>query len=58
MSVCYLGRISKSTAGGRYFSYLAPKLWDNLPIVSRKQTQSVQVKLEKIEYRAKVHLFQ
>ncbi len=25
-------RISKSTAGGRSFSYLAPKLWNNLPI--------------------------
>ncbi|KAI2646737.1 putative RNA-directed DNA polymerase from transposon BS [Labeo rohita] len=24
-------RISKSTAGGRSFSYLAPKLWNNLP---------------------------
>ncbi len=26
-----LPRISKSTAGGRSFSYLAPKLWNNLP---------------------------
>ncbi len=25
-------RISKSTAGGRSFSYLSPKLWNNLPI--------------------------
>ncbi len=29
-------RISKSTAGGRSFSYLAPKLWNNLPNTVRE----------------------
>jgi hypothetical protein len=27
-------RISKSTAGGRSFSYLAPKLWNSLPTIA------------------------
>ncbi len=29
-------RISKSTAGGSSFSYLAPKLWNNLPNTVRE----------------------
>ncbi|XP_052454335.1 uncharacterized protein LOC128014662 [Carassius gibelio] len=29
-------RISKSTAGGRSFSYLPPKLWNNLPNIVRQ----------------------
>ncbi len=29
-------RISKSTAGGRSFFYLAPKLWNNLPNTVRE----------------------
>ncbi len=29
-------RISQSTAGGRSFSYLAPKLWNNLPNIVRE----------------------
>ena len=29
-------RISKSTAGGRSFSYLAPKLWNSLPNIVRE----------------------
>ncbi len=39
-------RISKSTAGGRSFSYLAPKLWNNLPNTVRRQTHSVSLNLD------------
>ncbi len=38
--------ISKSTAGGRSFSYLAPKLWNNLPNTVREQTHSVSLNLD------------
>ncbi len=38
-------RISKSTAGGRSFFYLAPKLWNNLPNTFRGQTHSVSLNL-------------
>ncbi len=38
-------RISKSTAGGRSFFYLAPKLWKNLPLFGR-QTHSVSLNLD------------
>ncbi len=30
-----ISRISKSSAGSRYFFYLAPKLWNNLPNTAR-----------------------
>ncbi len=39
-------RISKSTAGGRSFSYLAPKLWNNLPTLFGRQTHSVSLNLD------------
>ncbi len=45
-------RISKSTAGGRSFSYLAPKLWNNLPNTVRKADILCQFKS-----RLKTHLF-
>ncbi len=45
-------RISKSTAGGRYFSYLAPKLWNNLPNTVRKADTLGQYKSG-----LKTHLF-
>ncbi len=43
-------RISKSTAGGRSFFYLAPKLWNNLP--NREADTHCQFKS-----RLKTHLF-
>ncbi len=39
-------RISKSTAGGRSFSYLTPKLWNNLPTLFGRQTHSVSLNLD------------
>ncbi|XP_051759449.1 uncharacterized protein LOC127517607 [Ctenopharyngodon idella] len=45
-------RISKSTAGGRSFSYLAPKLWNNLPSIVREADTFCQFKS-----RLKTHLF-
>ncbi|MGL5674454.1 MAG: reverse transcriptase family protein, partial [Plesiomonas shigelloides] len=45
-------RISKSTAGGRSFSYLAPKLWNNLPSIVREADTLCQFKS-----RLKTHLF-
>ncbi len=44
-------RISKSTAGGRSFSYLAPKLWNNLPNTVREADTLCQFKS-----RLKTHL--
>ncbi len=37
-------RISKSTAGGKSFSYLAPKLWNNLPNTVREADTLCQFK--------------
>ncbi len=45
-------RISKSTVGGRSFSYLAPKLWNNLPNTVREADTLCQFKS-----RLKTHLF-
>ena len=45
-------RISKSTAGGRSFFYLAPKLWNNLPNIVREADTLLQFKS-----RLKTHLF-
>ncbi len=45
-------RISKSTAGGRSFSYLAHKLWNNLPNTVREADTLCQFKS-----RLKTHLF-
>ncbi len=45
-------RISKSTADGRSFSYLAPKLWNNLPNTVREADTLCQFKS-----RLKTHLF-
>ncbi len=45
-------RISKSTAGGRSFFNLAPKLWNNLPNTVREADILCQFK-----YRLKTHLF-
>ncbi len=45
-------RISKSTAGGRSFFYLAPKLWNNLPNTVREADTICQFKS-----RLKTHLF-
>ncbi|XDV28169.1 hypothetical protein PO909_031524, partial [Leuciscus waleckii] len=45
-------RISKSTAGGRSFSYLAPKLWNSLPSIVREAYTLCQFKS-----RLKTHLF-
>ncbi len=45
-------RISKSTAGGRSFFYLAPKLWNNLPNTVREADTLCQFKS-----RLKTHLF-
>ncbi len=45
-------RISKSTAGGRSFSYLTPKLWNNLPNTVREADTLCQFKS-----RLKTHLF-
>ncbi len=45
-------RISKSTAGGRSFSDLAPKLWNNLPNTVREADTLCQFKS-----RLKTHLF-
>ncbi len=39
-------RISKSTAGGRSFFYLAPKLWNNLLKMFGRQTHSVSLNLD------------
>ncbi len=36
-------RISKSTAGGRSFFYLAPKLWNNLPNTVREADTLCQI---------------
>ena len=47
-----LYQISKSTAGGRSFSYLAPKLWKSLPNVVREADTLCQFKS-----RLKTHLF-
>ncbi len=47
-----ISRISKSTAGGRSFSYLAPKLWNNLPNTVREADTLCQFKS-----RLKTHLF-
>ncbi len=44
--------LSKSTAGGRSFSYLAPKLWNNLPNTVREADTLCQFKS-----RLKTHLF-
>ncbi len=45
-------RISKSTAGGRSFFYLAPKLWNNLPNTVREADTLCQFRS-----RLKTHLF-
>ncbi len=45
-------RISKSTAGGRSFSYLVPKLWNNLPNTVREADTLCQFKSS-----LKTHLF-
>ncbi len=45
-------RISKLTAGGRSFFYLAPKLWNNLPNTVREADTLCQFKS-----RLKTHLF-
>lgn len=45
-------RIIKSSAGGRSFSYLAPKLWNNLPSVVREADTLCQFKS-----RLKTHLY-
>ncbi len=45
-------RISKSTASGRSFFYLAPKLWNNLPNTVREADTLCQFKS-----RLKTHLF-
>ncbi len=45
-------RISKSTAGGRSFFYIAPKLWNNLPNTVREADTLCQFKS-----RLKTHLF-
>ncbi len=45
-------RISKSTAGSRTFSYLVPKLWNNLPNTVREADTLCQFKS-----RLKTHLF-
>jgi len=45
-------RISKSTAGGRSFFYLAPKFWNNLPNTVREAGPLCQLKS-----RFKTHLF-
>ncbi len=45
-------RISQSTVGGRAFSYLAPKLWNNLPNTVREADTLCQFKS-----RLKTHLF-
>jgi len=45
-------RTSKSTAGGRSFSYLAPKAWNNLPNIVREADTLCQFKA-----RLKTHLF-
>ena len=45
-------RISKSTAGGRSFSYLAPKLWNNLLYIVREADTLLQFKST-----LKTHLF-
>ncbi len=45
-------RISKPTAGGRSFFYLAPKLWNNLPNTVREADTLCQFKS-----RLKTHLF-
>ncbi|XP_047668210.1 uncharacterized protein LOC125141028, partial [Tachysurus fulvidraco] len=45
-------RISKSTKGGRAFSYLAPKLWNSLPVSVRGSDTLSQFKC-----RLKTHLF-
>ncbi len=45
-------RISKSTVGGRSFSYLAPKLWNNLPNTVREADT-----LSQFKSRLKTHLF-
>ncbi len=45
-------RISKSTAGGRSFFYLAPKLWNNLPNTVQEADTLCQFKS-----RLKTHLF-
>jgi len=37
-------RISKSTAGGRSFSYLAPKLWNSLPSIVQEADTLCQFK--------------
>ncbi len=45
-------RISKSTTGGRSFSYLAPTLWNNLPNTVREADTFCQFKS-----KLKAHLF-
>ncbi len=45
-------RISKLTAGGRSFFYLAPKLWNNLPNTVREADT-----LRQFKSRLKTHLF-
>ena len=45
-------RISKSTAGGRSFSYLAPKFWNSLPNIVQEADTLCQFKS-----RLKTHLF-
>ncbi len=45
-------KISKSTVGGRSFSYLAAKLWNNLPEIVREADTLCQFKS-----RLKAHLF-
>ncbi len=51
--VLIIPRISKSTAGGRSFFYLAPKLWNNLP----NNVQWEADTLCQFKYRLKTHLF-
>ncbi len=43
-------RISKSTAGGRSFLYLEPKLWSNLPNTVRKAKSRLKTHLFILEY--------
>uniref|UniRef100_A0A8C1ETF6 Reverse transcriptase domain-containing protein n=1 Tax=Cyprinus carpio carpio TaxID=630221 RepID=A0A8C1ETF6_CYPCA len=47
-----IAKISKSTVGGRSFSYLSPKLWNNLPNIVWEADTLLQFKS-----RLKTHLF-
>jgi len=46
-------RISKSSAGGRSFSYLAPKIWNSLPNIVRDREADT---LCQLKARLKTHL--